>query len=249
MNDTYVEFIKWTTYMSEIIPAVLAKDFGDLEEKLGMIVGKVPMVHIDVTNGTMTPSSNWPYSGDVQEFLRITEEVEGFPYWEDLSFEAHLMVSKPEEIVEDWIKAGAERIIVHLESYEDEHELSRFLSILRNKFSQGASHLGVEAGLAVNIDTPMDKLYPHVLEADFIHLMSIDKIGKQGAKFNDEIFERVKALKEKFPETIISLDGGVNLENIEALMEAGVDRLVVGSAIFNTEDPEETLLDFLDINS
>jgi ribulose-phosphate 3-epimerase len=234
--------------MSEIIPAILPKDFGDLEEKLGMVAGKVPMVHIDVTDGTLTPDSNWPYSDDVRDFLRITEEIEGFPYWEDVSFEAHLMVSKPEAIVEDWIKAGAERIIVHLEVFDDEHELSRFLSLLKNRFASGAAFLGVEIGLAVNMETAMEKLLPHVLEADFIHMMSIDKIGKQGATLDPKIFERIKALKEVYPETIISIDGGVNLENIESVREAGVERIIIGSAIFGKEDPEEALLDFLDIN-
>jgi len=234
--------------MSEIIPAILPKDFEDLEEKLGMMAGKVPMVHIDITNGTMTPDSNWPYSGDIREFLKVTEEVEGFPFWEDLSFEAHLMVSKPEEIVEDWIKAGAERVTIHLESYDDPSELSRFLAILKNRFKEGAAFLGVEVGLAIDMETPLDRLYPHVLEADYIHLMSIDRIGKQGAEFDPKVLERIKLLKEKFPDTIVSIDGGVTLENIESIKEAGVERVIIGSAIFGANDPEKAVLDFLDVN-
>ena len=94
------------------------------------------------------------------------------------------------------------------------------------------------------MDTKLDSFYSHVLEADFIHLMSIDKIGEQGNKFDEKIFEKIKDLKEKFPETIISIDGGVNLENAPELVEAGVQRLVIGSAIFNNPEPEEALLDF-----
>ena len=231
--------------MSEIIPAIIPENFEDLEEKLGIIAGRVPMVHVDVLNGTLTPNSSWPYAGDEGTFLRITEEAEGFPFWEDVSFEAHLMVKNVEEIAEDWIKAGAERLIVHMEAFESHEELSHFLSLIKNRFSSSASYLGIEAGLAVNLNTDLEELFPHVLEADFIQLMSIPQIGSQGTTFEERIFDRIRTLKEKFPETIIAVDGGVSLENKDALLEGGVDRLVVGSAIFQAEDPEEALYDFL----
>ncbi len=234
--------------MVEIIPAILPEDFSDLEEKLSLVVGHAPMVHIDVTNSTLTPKSNWPYDGDQTDFLKIVNEVEGFPFWEETSFEVHLMVKNPKEIIEDWILAGAERIIIHFESFDDD-ELSRTLSILKNRFSKNNSHLGVEVGLAVNIETQMEKIYPHVLEADFIHLMSIEKIGEQGHPFDQKIFDRIKELKEKFPETIVSVDGGINLENASELIEAGANRLIIGSAIFTSGDPEEALLDFQELTN
>lgn len=232
--------------MSSIVPAILPEDFDDLEEKLGMVSGMVPIVHIDATDGTLTPKASWPYRGEISHFLRIAEEAEAFPYWEDVGFEAHLMVNAPEEIIEDWIKAGAERLIVHKEVFEDE-ELSRFLSQYKNRFDVGNSYLGVEIGLAVNMETTIESILPHVLEADFIHLMSIDSIGVQGNTFNDKIFEKIRDLKSVYPDTILSVDGGVGLETVEALKEAGVDRIVVGSHIFNAEDPESELMEFLSI--
>jgi ribulose-phosphate 3-epimerase len=231
--------------MTEIIPAIIPENFEDLEEKLGLVVGRVPLVHVDVENGTLTPRSSWPYAGEMTSFLRITEEAEGFPFWEDVSFEAHLMVKHPEEIIEDWIKAGAERLIVHLEAFESDEEVSHFLSLIKNRFTEESLYLGIEAGLAVNINTPIESLFPHVLEADFIHMMSIKKIGSQGESFDRTIFERIEALKEHFPDTIISVDGGVNLEVAEELKDAGVARIIVGSAIFGSEDPEDALYDFL----
>jgi ribulose-phosphate 3-epimerase len=235
--------------MIEIIPAILPEDFSDLEEKLSIISGKVPLVHIDVTNGTLTKQSNWPYSDDASEFLKIVNEVEGFPFWEEVSFEVHLMVKDPTEIIEDWILAGAERIILHIESFDDESELSRVLSVMKNRFDKNSSHLSIEVGLAVNASTPLNKVYPHVLEADFIHLMSIDEIGAQGEPFNEKIFGRIKDLREKFSETIIAVDGGVDIENIEELVDAGANRLVIGSAIFGTENPEQALEDFLEMDT
>lgn len=233
--------------MSEIIPAILPEDFVDLEEKLGLVVGRVPMVHVDVMDGSFTPKSAWPYKDSQEEFLRITEEMEGFPYWEDVSFEAHLMVKDPEAIAEDWIKAGAERLIVHYESFEDKDGLSRFLSAMRNKFTTASSYLGIEVGLAVNLETSMEKLMPHVLEADFIQIMSIGKLGQQGGKFESEVLEKIKVLKAEYPDTILSIDGGVTLEVAEELSSVSIDRLVVGSAIYGLDDPEEALYDFLEL--
>ena len=242
--------------MVEIIPAILPEDFSDLEEKLSIVAGFVPLVHIDITNETLTPKANWPYSpngeaggGVDTDFLKIVNEVEGFPFWEETSFEAHLMVRNPKEIIEDWILAGAERLVIHLESFENDSELSRTLAILKNRFDKNSSYLGIEVGLAVNMETNMEKVYSHVLEADFIHLMSIDKIGEQGQKFNLKIFDRIKALKEKFPETIIAVDGGINLDNAHELIEVGASRLVIGSAIFTASEPEEVLQDFQELTS
>lgn len=233
--------------MVEIIPAILPEDFSDLEEKLSLVSGRVPMVHVDITNSTLTPKSNWPYAGDQTDFLKIVNEVEGFPFWEETSFEAHLMVKNPKEIIEDWILAGAERLVIHVESFENESELSRTLAVLKNRFDKDTTYLGIEVGLAVNMNTSLEKVYPHVLEADFIHLMSIDEIGEQGEKFDKKIFEKIKELREKFPETIIAVDGGINLENAPELIEAGVNRLIIGSAIFDTENPEESLEEFIEI--
>lgn len=233
--------------MSEIIPAILPVDFNDLEEKLGMVAGRVNMVHVDVTDGTLTKDSSWPYSGEQTEFLKIVDEVEGFPFWEETSFEAHLMVRNPEDMFEDWIRAGAERIIVQFEAFKNNAELSETLNNFKKKFGSVTTFVGVEIGISINMDTPLEEIYPHVLEADFIHFMSIDSIGKQGVEFDSKIFNRIKEFKLKFGETAISVDGGVSLDNVEELIQAGVNRLIIGSAIFGTENPEEALEEFLEI--
>lgn len=233
--------------MSEIVPAILPLDFNDLEEKLGMVAGRVNIVHVDVTDGTLTKDSSWPYKGEQTEFLKIVDEAEGFPFWEETSFEAHLMVRNPEDMIEDWIRAGAERIIVQFEAFKGGEELSLALNNFKEKFGSATTFVEVEIGISINMDTPLEEIYPHVLEADFIHFMSIDSIGKQGNEFDPKILNRIKEFKLKFPETIISVDGGVSLDNIEELIEVGTNRLIIGSAIFGTENPEEALDEFLEI--
>ncbi|KKW14478.1 MAG: Ribulose-phosphate 3-epimerase, partial [Parcubacteria group bacterium GW2011_GWA2_50_10b] len=81
----------------------------------------------------------------------------------------------------------------------------------------------------VELDKPLEDIFPFLDYVDFIHLMSIEEIGEQGHPFDERIFDRIKQVKEKFPELKISVDGGINVENYQRLQATGADRLVVGS--------------------
>jgi ribulose-phosphate 3-epimerase len=234
--------------MSEIIPAILPESFKDLEEKLSIVSDRISMVHIDASNSTLTPESSWPYKESSPEFENIKNEEEGFPFWENLNFEAHLMMRNPELHIEDWIRVGAERIIVQAEGFKDEETLLKTLKEFRNRFDISNTYVGTEIGLAINLDTPIANVLQFVPETDFIHLMSIKEIGKQGHPFEKVVFEKIKELKERFPAIIISIDGGVTLDIAQELIHLEVDRIVVGSAIFGSEDPEEALEDFIFLN-
>ena len=232
--------------MSELIPAILPKDFAELEDKMCLVAGRVPLVHIDVTDGTLTRGITWPKAGDRGEWQNILNEEEGLPCWEELNFEVHLMIKDPLAIVDDWTRAGAERLTVHLEAFESDEELSLALNDLRNRFSM-TSFVNTEVGLAVNFDTPIESVLPHVEEADFVHLMSIAEIGAQGHGFEEGIFERIAAIRDEYPDTIISVDGGVGPVNVERLIDAGVNRLIVGSAIYAAPEPLDALDELLEI--
>lgn len=234
--------------MSEIIPAIVPISFQDLEEKLSLISERVPMVHVDIENGTLTRKTTWPYISKSSEFEKIKNEEDGFPFWENLNFEAHIMAKDPGSIIEDWIRVGAERIIVHAEGFDTEENLLKTLREFRNRFDISNSYVGTEIGLAVNLKTPIESILPYVLESDFIHLMSIKEIGEQHHPFENDIYPKIKELKEAYPDTIISVDGGITLPVAEELIEMGVERLVIGSAIFGDDDPEEALEDFLLLN-
>lgn len=127
-------------------------------------------------------------------------------------FEAHLMVREPEKIFDRWIDRGAKRIIVH----KPEEGILR----LQGKIEIG---LGVELGVA------LEDIFPFIPRIDFVHLMSIDALGTQGDDFEPIIFDRIKRVKEKFPQVTISVDGGINITNYQALQSSGAERLVVGS--------------------
>jgi len=122
----------------------------------------------------------------------------------DLNFEAHLMVKEPEKIVQRWIGRGAKRIIAH-----------KYIDLA------GAAQFGLAFEL--------DKAVENIENTDFVHLMSIAEIGEQGHPFDANVFDRIKKVKEKFPNVLVSIDGGVSTENYQKLLETGADRLIVGS--------------------
>ncbi|OHA26549.1 MAG: hypothetical protein A3C06_03160 [Candidatus Taylorbacteria bacterium RIFCSPHIGHO2_02_FULL_46_13] len=209
-----------------IVPAVLPESFGELSEKLSEVVGHALWAQIDVCDGIFVPRVSWPYHpADVKKFGAIEREEEGLPHWEDFDFEIHLMVSDPVVQAPKWVRAGATRIISHVEATGD--------------FSAVQSAVGgiVELGLALKLETSLDSVVPFADKISMLQLMSISKIGYQGSKFDSSAIEKVKEARERFPNLTISVDGGVNLENAKALLDAGANQLVVGSAIFAEEDP------------
>ena len=229
--------------MTEIIPAILPEDIDDLREKLSLISGIVPLAQIDVCDGKFAPTKTWPYKKGVDEtFLRIIEQEEGFPFWDSVDFEADLMVKHPENVVDSWIAAGAKRIIIHIESTPD--PLSLCQKIRQEYGASDESSYGVETGVALNIETSNEEVYELLSEVDnegapaidFVQFMGIENIGYQGEPFDERVFEKIRELRERFPDTIISVDGGVSLENADKLIEAGANRLVSGSAIFESGD-------------
>ncbi len=234
--------------MAEVIPAIIPRNFDDLKEKMSLVVGTVPLVQVDVLDGKLTSGKSWPYTKDPDpDFVKILKEEEGFPFWEDLDFEVDLMVSNPEMILGDWVIAGARRIIVHIESFGDNQKASKAISDFKEKFGVPGSPLDIEIGLAVGIETG-EEMYLSVLEnADFVQFMGIAQIGKQGEPFDDRVLEKISSLRKQSGSVIISVDGGVNLESAPLLVSAGANRLVAGSAIFESEDISLAIEDFKNI--
>ncbi len=233
--------------MIEIIPAILPKSFADLEQKMSLVAGLVPMVQIDITDGHFVPSKTWPHtSGAVggngqyadRDFAAILSERGDFPFVEELDFEVDLMVANPENVWRDWIHAGAKRIIIHAESVKGfgsaEHAVNilELLRAIQKEIPSRASLLHVEIGVAINPDTPNEILASLMDEIDFVQFMGIERIGFQGEKFDERVLSKISDLRTQFPNVTISVDGGVTSETAPKLVAAGANRLAVGSAIF-----------------
>jgi len=219
--------------MNEIIPAILPKNYEDLKNKISLVRGFAPIIQIDICDGIFVPSRTWPYESTSTDahFTAILNEQEGLPFWEDVDFELDLMVADGVENFDIYNKLGAKRIIFHIEAVKNLEDFRDFLEGIDPYMREV-----MELGVAIDIATSLEKLYSLIPHIDFVQCMGIDKIGFQGESFDEKVIDNIKILKEKYPELIISVDGGINLEVGTKLIDAGVDRLIVGSAIFNTDD-------------
>ncbi len=226
----------------EIIPAILPKNYEDLKNKIALVRGIVPVVQVDICDGIFVPSKTWPFStggSDDYNFHRILNEEEGMPFWEDIDFELDLMVADAVENFDIYTKLGARRIIFHIEAVGNLTEFKNFLEGMDVYMKEA-----IEIGIAINVKTSPERIFSLVNNVDFVQFMGIEKVGFQGQEFDQKVLENIKMLKEKFPDLVISVDGGINLENAVSLINAGVTRLIISSAIFNTDDIIGTIEEF-----
>lgn len=221
--------------MTEIVPSILEKDFKEIKNKLSALRGRVKTVQIDICDGIFTPGATWPFSSGGAEdfnFKKIINEEEGMPYWQDFDFELDLMVSNALENFDLYSKLGAKRIIFHLSAQRSVEEFQNFLEGLDLYVRD---HL--EIGLAFRPSDDLEAVKKLSGKVDFLQCMGSDKIGHQGEAFDEQSIERIKILKKELPGVVISVDIGINLENVEMLIDAGADRLAIGSGIWKSPNP------------
>lgn len=219
--------------MAHVIPAIIPKNFTHIEEHVSLVKDFVDYVQVDITDGTFTRHTTWPYVGDTGEYAKLVQEEMGLPFWEDVDYEFHLMIEKPEETVLDWIKLGASRIIVQLESTT---EMRAIIDMCK-----AAS---VEVGIALKPSTDHELLAPFISDMSCIQCMGNDELGRHGAPLDLSVLEKIKTLREKYPEMNIAIDIGVHEDTAKDLVDAGVDTLVAGSAIFDAENIAEAIANF-----
>lgn len=213
----------------EIIPAIMPRSLEDLYVRLANVLGAARTVQIDVMDGVFVPEKSWPFTpGGSEEFARAVSGEFCLPCARDFNFEIDLMVADPVRAAGDWVRAGARRVIVHVESVED---IAGALGEIR------AASPGVELGVAIDIGTPNERIESVLSRVDVVQCMGIAKIGYQGQPFDERVLAKISDLRARHPERILSVDGGVSAESIARLVRAGANRVAVGSAIFNTEDP------------
>lgn len=209
----------------QIIPAIIGEDFAQVKEKLETVKGLVGWVQIDVVDGKFAEPETW--GARIGHNLHLWEPI-GIP-----KIEMHLMVEKPEVVLDDWISAHVDRILIHAESEGD-----------KSKMIEKVKKAGAQIGLVLKMETSIDVVAPHIKNLDVVQLMSIATIGSYGAPFDERVYDKMKALRKKYPDVTIEVDGGVNLENAAKLKEAGANNLVVGSAIWKSGGVEDAIAHF-----
>jgi ribulose-phosphate 3-epimerase len=210
--------------MIEIVPTCVARDVSDLASCVQKTRAFSQALHVDVDDGLFAPHLTWPYTQagvfdpfDLSALAGISAEV-------------HLMVEEPREIGIAFARAGASRIIGHVEAFPDATAAHGALDAWRQN---GAS----EAGLGLLMDTPFEVVEPLVPACDIVHFMSIATIGTQGIPYDPRASVRIAAFHVRFPAIVISVDGGVSEKNIEELVRAGATHFGIGSAIMRSENP------------
>lgn len=217
----------------EIIPAILPKTFAELEEKLEFLKGVAEFVQIDITDGKFAGDASWPLGKPDKNFEAIVGQQRGLPFWEDFEFEFDLMVKNPFPLAKDLIDAGAARIIFHADSIDFENDAL----ILDQMRTEGI----VQVGIAISVDTPIEKIEESIQYADFIQCMGITHIGYQGQKFDPEVLEKIKYIKKSMPSMPVTVDGAMTPDTIPQVLELGVERVVVGSYILKSVNPIQAM--------
>lgn len=212
--------------MKIIAPSILSADFTKLGEEIKAVEkAGADWIHIDVMDGHFVP--NITYGPIIVEAAKKSC---------DLLMDVHLMIEKPDRMIPDFIKAGADLISVHVEACT---HLNRTINLIKES--------NVKAGVALNPATPLSSIEWVLEDLDFVLIMSVNP-GFGGQSFIKNSLDKVRALKQIILDqglsTLIQIDGGVSCKTIEEISNAGVDSFVAGSAIFNSPDYAETIRNF-----
>lgn len=207
----------------KVAPSVLSADFGNLQRDVEMInESEADWFHVDIMDGVFVPniSFGFPVLKQINKYAKKPLDV-------------HLMIVEPDKYIQQFVDAGAEVLTVH---YEACTHLHRTLSAIKEA--------GAKAGVAINPHTPVHFLNEVFTEIDLVCVMSVNP-GFGGQTFIENTYTKLQQLKQiaelKNHTPHIEVDGGVNLENYQKLIECGANVLVAGNTVFSSPNPAETI--------
>lgn len=209
--------------MIKIAPSILSADFANLGAEVKKVVDAgAEFVHIDVMDGTFVPEITLG-AGIVKAIRLVTDAV----------FDVHLMVEHPDTHIEAFAKAGADYITFHVEAAKHPHRMI-----------QAIHALGCKAGVSLNPGTPIAMIEELLPDVDMVLVMSVNP-GYGGQKFIPGSISKLqrirKALDEIDSQAELQVDGGVNEENAQSIIDAGATVLVAGSAVYKSKDIPATI--------
>lgn len=196
-----------------VLPSLLLCDFGDLKGEVAELsAAGAGVLHLDVMDGNFVP--NLTYGMPI---------VEGLRRHTDMPLDVHLMINDPLAYAKPMVNAGADMLTFHVEAVRDPVETAGKLK-----------DLGVGVGIALNPETPLASFGEAISMVDMALVMSVEA-GFGGQAFNPIALEKLRSLRQDYPELLLEIDGGIDVDTIRMARAAGCDLFVVGSAIFRQE--------------
>lgn len=210
--------------MPEIIPSINVPTFAEVQERIAKVEPYVSWCHLDVTDAVFSKHETWR---DPTDLARLETK---------LSVEVHLMIEKPETLIEQWLAAPIKRAVVHLEALSDPESII-----------QKCHDAGVQVGFAIKPDTPVSLLDPWLEKVDMIVLLRVQP-GASGQQMQSEMLGEIAHVRNACLECIIEIDGGVTVDNAKRAAGAGADLLTAGGAIFGKQDIEQAIKELRNIS-
>ena len=213
--------------MRIVAPSILSADFGNLERDVKMIDhSAAEWVHIDVMDGVFVPNISFGFPV-MKPVRKATTKI----------LDAHLMIVNPEKYVKRFAEAGADYVTFHHEACDNPRA-----TIAEIKAA------GAKAGVSIKPATPAEAIFDYLAELDMVLVMSVEP-GFGGQSFIPDSLDKVRTLRKEIDakgyNCLIEIDGGISAKNAREVFEAGVDVVVAGSAVFNSESPEQAITDIL----
>ena len=205
---------------SPVVPALIPTSKEEVIE-MSKTLSFSHEFHLDLVDGEFVAAKSWPF-GTADEPLSVKSHLDAF------TLEVDLMVKNPTSIADEWIRAGADMLVFHVESVDFE------------SFKNFVNSTNISIGVSLHGNTSLDTFFQYAELADYVQLMGIETIGAQGQAFDEAVLDKIQAVKERFPRMSITVDGSVNPNTIKRLKDAGADRFIVGSAIVKQPDPRES---------
>ena len=206
----------------EVIPGIFEKDFQLIRERAKLVAPFIDWIHIDIADNRLVSNSSFL---DPSPFKKLIQET-------GKKFELHMMIENPVSVSDEWVNAGFQRLLWHMEGIIKTSDVRLKIAEIRGR--------GVEVGLAVDKETPVESVLPYLDDVDCVLIMTI-KAGFSGQQFIPEMLDKARVIRERKPGLPIEVDGGINDETARMAVVAGATRLVSTSYIFNSGNIREAI--------